>query len=129
MDKSKLLKLYGLCYNDRDFGKIQPMLGMNVTYEAFDCMYSVISADEVIKVLYDSCKDKTSAYEGFYLRKSILLEKLIECILICDDNDLKSIRIIDVKSKRGKIINITGVDPDEHMHTRGKRLMVKKGGV
>ena len=70
MDKSKILKLFGICYNSRDFGEIKTVLSKNVTYEAFDCMYNVTSVEEVIKVLSDSCKDETSAYEGFYLRKS-----------------------------------------------------------
>ncbi len=123
MDKSKLLKVYGKCYNNGDFGNIEPLLSNNVKYEAFDCMYSVATVPGVKKVLTDSLRGGTGAYEGFYFRKGIILEKLIECVIICNDENLKSIRIVDVKPKRGRIFSITGFDPAEHMHTRGKRIV------
>ena len=123
MDKSKLLKLFGECYNKGDFGKIEPLLSNNVRYDSFDCMYNIATVSGVKKVLIDSVKKETGAYEGFYLKKGILLEKLLECVIICDDDNLKSVRIVDVKPKRGRIFIITGYDPAKHMHTRGKRIV------
>ncbi len=123
MDKSKILKLFGRCYNSGNFNNIEPLFSNGVKYEAFDCMYIVTSVPEVKKVLDDSRRKSTGAYEGFYIRKGILFEKLIKCVIICDDNSLKSVRIVDVKPKRGRIVSITGYDPAEYKHTRGKRII------
>jgi len=122
MDKSKLLKSFGAIYNKMDFAAMEPLFNKNVSYEAFDCMYNVTTIDGVKKVLADSDKKGTSAYQGFYLKKGLFMEKLTECILICNDESLKSVRIVDIKPKRGKILKITGFDPKEYTHTRGKKI-------
>jgi len=122
MDKSKLLKSFGANYNKMDFAAMESLFHKNVSYEAFDCMYNVTTIDGVQRVLANSDKEGTSAYEGFYMKKGMLMEKLTECIIICNDDSRKSLRIVDIKSKRGKILKITGFDPKDYTHTRGKKI-------
>lgn len=122
MNRKETLNTFGRCYNNGDFNTNALLLHDECAYEAYDCIYKVISQKEVIKVLTESVKDATSAFEGFYLHKGVLFKRLTECVLICDDVALKCSRIIYIKQKRGKIVNIIGFNPQEHEFTRGKKI-------
>lgn len=116
------IKEFGECYNNRDFSSIAKNLTPNCEYQSFDCMYKIVSPEDVIKVLNESNKNRTSAYNGFCNRKGMLLKRIKECVLICDDDTFKCLRIVIIRTKRRKISNITGYNTDEYNYTRGKKI-------
>ena len=72
MNDKKLLVTLGKCYNKKNFEDIITLLNDNVVYESFDCLYRVSSKDDVVKVMTDSLKDETRAFEGFLLKIGIV---------------------------------------------------------
>ena len=122
MDSKKVLQSFGKCYNSNDYRSLQDLLSSNIMYESYDCMYKVASVDKVIEVLQQSTKQNTYAHSGYYMYKGLVLKHLQECVLICDEYTLECIRIVGIKAKRGKIVNITGYKPSEYRYTRGKKI-------
>lgn len=116
------IEAFGECYNNRDFSSVARNLIPNCEYQSFDCMYKIVSPENVIKVLNDSNKIGTSAYNGFCTQKGMQLKRLKECVLICDNDTFKCVRIVIIRIKRGKISNITGFNPEDYDYTRGKKI-------
>lgn len=119
MNEKKILRSFGQCYNKKDFNNITGLFADDIKYESFDCMYSVRSAKDVSNVLIESVLPKTNIFLGFYMYRGVLYKRLKECVLICNSTTLECMRLINIRTKRGKIVNITGLDPKEYVHTRG----------
>ncbi|MEX1375990.1 MAG: hypothetical protein AB1Z23_00815 [Eubacteriales bacterium] len=122
MDIKKALEAFGQCYNNKSFFTISRLLRPEVSYDSYDCLYNITSIDSVVKILDESIKQNTEAYEGYYFWKSILTRRLSKCVLICDSDTLKCIRIINIKIRKRKITRITGLNPREYEYTRGKKI-------
>lgn len=118
----KSLITFGACYNNRDFDSITEHLNPKCEYQSFDCLYKLTSPENVVNVLKESTKHDTSAYNGFCSPKGVQIKRLRECVLICDDDTFKCIRIIGIKVKRRKIFHIIGFDPEKYDFTRGKKI-------
>lgn len=118
----KALNIFGICYNNKDFDAINEHLSLRCEYQSFDCLYKLTMPENVINVLKESTKADTSAYDGFCSPKGVQIKRLKECVLICDDDTFKCIRIIGIKVKRGEIFNIIGFDPEKYDYTRGKKI-------
>ena len=122
MNKKSILKAFGECYNQKDFKDISYLIREDVIYEAYDCLYKITSCGDVLKVLEESIKKNTKAYEGYFFYKGILTKRLYECVLICDENTIECVRIVHFKIRRGKVAYITGYNPKEYDFTRGKQI-------
>lgn len=123
MDNKNALEAFGKCYNNNDFSSISELLRDDISYEAYDCLYKITAIDSVVQILAGSIQRNTAAYKGYYFWKTNVVRHLSKCVLICDSETLKCIRIISIKIKKRKIVKITGFNPKEYEHTRGEKIV------
>jgi|GEM_PF-3068297 len=126
MDRSKLYRLMGTCYNTSDFTPFGKHLSPSVIYESHDFLYKLKGRDRVMEYFAERTlangerpEDKKHiAYGGFYKEPFLAGTRLAECIVICRP-DHSPIRLVTLKIKRGKVCEITGLDPAANSFTRG----------
>ena len=78
--------------------------------------------EEAKKNLGEPKENILDAYRGFYQKTNFMLKTIKECCIMVRRCDLKSIRIIVIGKRFGKISSVTGIDPSEVKSIRDTKI-------
>lgn len=112
---------FGLCWNEADFSSFSNKLINECTYTSFDFFYKLKGRDKLVEHitkeatanLASSDYDKINIHKGYYQKTSTLLKTIKECCIMVRNGDMKTMRILSINKRFGRVTSIVGYSPDE----------------
>lgn len=126
MQKDKALKLLGKHINIGCEDELASIIRVDVTFTSHRFMYKIQGKMKVVALLNEwmLSSSKTNAYESFYMTQDYTFKSSLQpCILLIGQRKNDFVSLLTVKMKRGKIAEITGLDPIEYSPTRGDMIL------
>lgn len=128
--KNDIYTKFGECWNKGDFSSFSKKFLKDCTYQSFDYFYKLKGRARLTEYFTEQSKkniskhedDKIDVYKGYCQKTTSVLKTIKECCIIVRRSDLKTLRILMLNTRFGKVTSIMGLNPDEIKSIRDTRI-------
>ena len=119
--KHDIYTKFGTCWNAADFAPFEKKLGKDCTYVSYDYFYKLKGRTRLTEFLTEQAKEnsgkngegKIDIHRGYYQKTNSLLKTIKECCIMVRRQDLKTVNIIVLNKRLGRVSSIVGLNPEE----------------
>jgi hypothetical protein len=128
--KNDIHAKFGMCWNEVDFSSFSNKFLKDCTYDSFDYFYKLKGRQRLTEYFTNQANQNAAKpddeiidiYKGYCQKTTSVLKTIKECCIMVRRSDLKTIRILMLNTRFGKVTSVQGLNPEKIKSIRNTKI-------